>query len=157
MALEEPKFLEIQSDYQKLQRKLEEVRKLQVDCKKKILTAYKAIPNQDSASRLKRSYGDKHCGTNDAYQLVDKLRELQDMEATLPRQNHWFLRLTLGELDVTLLTKTDRYLYKQQYEDFKMVVTIVIGVFSLANLMIYQQYVLNGTFYCSVYGECYIC
>jgi hypothetical protein len=32
-----------------------------------------------------------------------------------------------------------RYLYKQQYEDFKMVVTIVIGVFSLANLMIYQQ------------------
>jgi hypothetical protein len=57
---------------------------------------------------LKRSYGDKHCGTNDAYQLVDKLRELQDMEATLPRQNHWFLRLTLGELDVTLLTKTDR-------------------------------------------------
>ena len=29
----------------------------------------------------------KHCDDNDTCQLVDKLRELRDIEATLPREN----------------------------------------------------------------------
>lgn len=35
-----------------------------------------------------------------------------------------------------------RYLYKQQYEDFKMWVTTVIGLLSLVNLIVYQRYAL---------------
>ncbi|XP_062512299.1 transmembrane protein 120B-like [Corticium candelabrum] len=125
----ESDYQELQAEYQKLQRNLAEVRKLQVVCKKKV----------DIVKKARTADRDSKSNETLKHQTTDRQRELRDIEATLPRKNHWFLQLTLGGLDVTLLTKTDRHLYKQQYEDFKMWVTIVIGLFSFFNLIVYQR------------------
>nr|ACI49253.1 hypothetical protein Csp3_JD07.003 [Caenorhabditis angaria] len=69
---------------------------------------------------------------------IDKIRQevevsnfkLRDMEAELPAQNNGFyLNLILGSnLNVSLLTKSERFKYKQEYEEFKWRITILITV-----------------------------
>ncbi|CAD6198649.1 unnamed protein product [Caenorhabditis auriculariae] len=59
--------------------------------------------------------------------------KLRDMQAELPAQNNGFyLNLILGSnLNVSLLTKHERFNYKKEYEDFKWNITIAIAVLTI--------------------------
>eukprot|EP00118_Oscarella_pearsei_P008744 m.46634 g.46634 ORF g.46634 m.46634 type:complete len:321 (+) comp33713_c0_seq4:47-1009(+) len=119
-------FAGLQETYRSIQAKLEEVRELQEECRQKAKTYKQTIKTIKGHPTLEQP-------------VADRKRVLEEIEATLPRKNHWFLLLTLGHLDVTLLTKKDRYSYKQQYEKFKLLVTVVAGLLSLANLLIFRN------------------
>ncbi|XP_065830401.1 ion channel TACAN-like [Oscarella lobularis] len=121
----ETEFASLQETYRRIQGKLEEVRDLQDECRKRAKQHKATLESLRSDASLE--------------QYSDRKRKIEEIEATLPRANHWFLLLTLGNLDVTLLTKKDRSSYKQQYEKFKLLVTVVAGVLSLANLFVFHN------------------
>uniref|UniRef100_A0A8R1HXV9 Transmembrane protein 120 homolog n=1 Tax=Caenorhabditis japonica TaxID=281687 RepID=A0A8R1HXV9_CAEJA len=67
---------------------------------------------------------------------VSNLR-LRDMQGELPAQsNGFYLNLILGSnLNVSLLTKLEKFKYKQEYEGFKWNITILICVLTLTAWM----------------------
>ncbi|KAF1763357.1 hypothetical protein GCK72_011623 [Caenorhabditis remanei] len=67
---------------------------------------------------------------------VSNLR-LRDMQGELPAQsNGFYLNLILGSnLNVSLLTKTEKFKYKQEYEGFKWNITILICALALISWM----------------------
>ncbi|KAK6018843.1 hypothetical protein OSTOST_15541 [Ostertagia ostertagi] len=60
--------------------------------------------------------------------MTDILARLESMESELPVQkNGFYLSLILGkDLNLSLLTKNDKYKYKTDYELFKWKVTLAI-------------------------------
>uniref|UniRef100_A0A1I7UMI1 Transmembrane protein 120 homolog n=1 Tax=Caenorhabditis tropicalis TaxID=1561998 RepID=A0A1I7UMI1_9PELO len=67
---------------------------------------------------------------------VSNLR-LRDMQGELPAQsNGFYLNLILGSnLNISLLTKTEKFKYKEEYEGFKWNITILICVLALISWM----------------------
>jgi hypothetical protein len=69
-------------------------------------------------------------------ELRDKMaarkNELRDVNDTLPKENGLYLSIVLGQVNVSLLSKRDKFAYKQDYERFKLVVTMISLVFSIA-------------------------
>ena len=56
------------------------------------------------------------------------------MEQLLPRESGTYLKIILGTVNVSILDKKARYDYKDQYEQFKMIVNIVGVVLACFNL-----------------------
>ncbi|CAP30858.2 Protein CBG11719 [Caenorhabditis briggsae] len=69
-------------------------------------------------------------------QEVTNLR-LRDMQGELPAQsNGFYLNLILGSnLNISLLTKTEKFKYKEEYEGFKWNITILICVLAFISWM----------------------
>uniref|UniRef100_A0A4X1U8B6 Transmembrane protein 120B n=1 Tax=Sus scrofa TaxID=9823 RepID=A0A4X1U8B6_PIG len=63
-------------------------------------------------------------------QLGANIKERQnvffDMEAYLPKKNGLYLNLVLGNVNVTLLSKQAKFAYKDEYEKFKLYLTIIL-------------------------------
>ncbi|ELK26331.1 Transmembrane protein 120B [Myotis davidii] len=49
-----------------------------------------------------------------------------DMEAYLPKKNGLYLNLVLGNVSVTLLSNQAKFAYKDEYEKFKLYLTIIL-------------------------------
>ena len=47
------------------------------------------------------------------------------MEDSLPRSAGTYLRIILGDINVSILDKKTKYDYKDQYERFKLIVSLV--------------------------------
>ncbi|CCD73020.1 Transmembrane protein 120 homolog [Caenorhabditis elegans] len=92
---------------------------------------------QQSAEKLDEADTSK----TDVLSHVAKLREelavanlrIRDMQGELPAQtNGFYLNLILGSnLNVSLLTKAEKFKYKQEYEGFKWSITILICLLAL--------------------------
>lgn len=63
-------------------------------------------------------------------QLLQKINDRKDsfreMEECLPHKNGIYLSIILGQVNISLLDKADKYRYKQEYEKFKLTVSYVI-------------------------------
>uniref|UniRef100_A0A158PB10 TMPIT-like protein n=1 Tax=Angiostrongylus cantonensis TaxID=6313 RepID=A0A158PB10_ANGCA len=70
-------------------------------------------------------------------EMTDARTKLKELEAELPVQdNGFYLSLILGKnLNLSLLSKSDKYRYKQDYEAFKWRVTIAIIVVVLLSFL----------------------
>ena len=60
------------------------------------------------------------------------------MEQLLPAESGTYLKIILGNVNVSILDKKARYDYKDQYEQFKLIVNLIGFVLSCTNL--YIQY-----------------
>ena len=47
------------------------------------------------------------------------------MQEVLPRKNGRYLRGILGNVDCNILDKNEKYQYKEQYEQFKLIVMLI--------------------------------
>ena len=47
------------------------------------------------------------------------------MQEVLPRKNGRYLRGILGNVDCNILDKNEKYQYKEQYEQFKLIVNLI--------------------------------
>ena len=69
---------------------------------------------------------------NELEQKINKRKDqFRDLEDVLPHENGLYLKIVLGSVNVSLLSKQDKYKYKQNYELFKLyvtVVTLVLGI-----------------------------
>ncbi|ELW65514.1 Transmembrane protein 120B [Tupaia chinensis] len=109
--------------------KLEELTALQTSCSGSISKQKKRLRElKHTLQRYKR-----HASREEAelvQQMAANIKERQnvffDMEAYLPKRNGLYLNLVLGNVNVTLLSNQAKFAYKDEYEKFKLYLTIIL-------------------------------
>lgn len=124
---------QLQETHKRYLQKLDEVSKLQKSCSS-------SISNQ--RKKLKElSYLLEKCSKGPPKEEAKTLEEIKEkiktrpntffeMEAFLPKKNGLYLSLVLGNVNVTLLSKQAKFAYKDEYEKFKLYLTVVVLLFS---------------------------
>ncbi|KAM9729061.1 transmembrane protein 120A-A isoform 3-T3 [Menidia menidia] len=152
---------DLEKDYQQIQdahrlykQKLEEVTKLQNSCSTAISRQRKKLrelgvslegckENQPNP-RLSQEDQDSISEIEDA--IRDKTSAFSEMEAFLPKKNGLYLSLVLGNVNVTLLNKQAKFAYKDEYEKFKLVLTVILFMFSFTCRFLFSYRVLDALF-----------
>ncbi|XP_068608922.1 transmembrane protein 120B [Brachionichthys hirsutus] len=135
-----PKFQtdwdEIDEEYRQLQethriyrQKLDELTNLQATCSGAIGKQRKCLKDlRHSLTRCARTCEKKELDLmmEIETQIKDKENVFFDMEAYLPKKNGLYLNLVLGNVNVTLLSNQAKFAYKDEYEKFKLYMTIIL-------------------------------
>uniref|UniRef100_A0A8V1AL89 Transmembrane protein 120A n=1 Tax=Gallus gallus TaxID=9031 RepID=A0A8V1AL89_CHICK len=142
-------FQRIQDNHRLYKQKLEELTKLQ-DGISSCITRQK--------KRLKElSLSLKKCKTHVSPEQRDSVQEIQslikerqnvffEMEAYLPKKNGLYLSLVLGNVNVTLLSKQAKFAYKDEYEKFKLYLTIILLIVSFSCRFLLNSRVTDSAF-----------
>ncbi|XP_067162944.1 transmembrane protein 120B isoform X2 [Apteryx mantelli] len=125
----EEEFRQLQETHKVYRQKLEEVTGLQTACSSSIQKQKKTL--KDLKYRLQRC---KPRASPEEFALIQQIssqiKERQnvffDMEAYLPKKNGLYLNLVLGNVNVTLLSNQAKFAYKDEYEKFKLYLTIIL-------------------------------
>lgn len=67
--------------------------------------------------------------------ILKRKAQLYDIEQTLPRQNGIYLKIILGNVNVSILNKEEKFKYKDEYEKFKLILSIIGFVMAVLNLL----------------------
>ncbi|KAE8285099.1 Transmembrane protein 120B [Larimichthys crocea] len=138
--MSKPKFQteweEIDEEYQQLQenhkiyrQKLEELTNLQTTCSSAISKQRKCLKDlRYSLAKCAQTCDEKELELikDIKTQIKDKENVFFDMEAYLPKRNGLYLNLVLGNVNVTLLSNQAKFAYKDEYEKFKLYMTIIL-------------------------------
>ncbi|KAF5929325.1 hypothetical protein HPG69_019346 [Diceros bicornis minor] len=125
----EGEFQELQEAHRIYRQKLEELTALQTSCSTSINKQKTRLKDlKHTLQRYKR-----HASREEAelvQQMGANIKERQniffDMEAYLPKKNGLYLNLVLGNVNVTLLSNQAKFAYKDEYEKFKLYLTIIL-------------------------------
>uniref|UniRef100_A0A4W2GIW2 Transmembrane protein 120B n=1 Tax=Bos indicus x Bos taurus TaxID=30522 RepID=A0A4W2GIW2_BOBOX len=125
----EGEFQELQETHRIYKQKLEELNALQTSCSSSINKQKTRLKDLKlTLQRYKR-----HASREEAelvQQMGANIKERQnvffDMEAYLPKKNGLYLNLVLGNVNVTLLSNQAKFAYKDEYEKFKLYLTIIL-------------------------------
>ncbi|XP_020291193.1 transmembrane protein 120 homolog [Pseudomyrmex gracilis] len=110
--------------------KLEQVGELQAKCVKAIShqryrmgVISKSIKhlNKETQEDLRKS-------------MARREQQLCEIGQTLPKPNGTYLKIILGNVNVSILNKNDKFKYKDEYEKFKLVLSVIGFVLSVLNL-----------------------
>ncbi|BFZ05375.1 hypothetical protein BsWGS_08414 [Bradybaena similaris] len=58
--------------------------------------------------------------------IADRKINFHELEDNLPHKNGLYLRIILGQVNVSLLTKEAKFIYKKDYETFKLTISYII-------------------------------
>ncbi|XP_063590441.1 transmembrane protein 120 homolog [Penaeus indicus] len=67
--------------------------------------------------------------------LIRRKAQLYDMENNIPKPSGLYLKIILGNINVSILNKDDKYRYKDEYEKFKLVINLVAFAISTFNII----------------------
>ncbi|KAK6475359.1 transmembrane protein 120A isoform X1 [Huso huso] len=147
---------DLEKDYQHIQEtqrlyreKLDEVARLQTSCSGAISRQKKQLRQLSQALRTYKdsASGAEACAINEIQaQINNRPNTFFEMEAFLPKKNGLYLRLVLGNVNVTLLSKQAKFAYKDEYEKFKLCLTIIILVFSFSLRFLMSTRALDAAF-----------
>ncbi|XP_006155701.3 transmembrane protein 120A [Tupaia chinensis] len=142
-------FQGIQETHRLYRLKLEELTKLQNNCTSSITRQKKRL--QELALVLKKCKPSLPSEAKEAAQeLENQMKERQglffDMEAYLPKKNGLYLSLVLGNVNVTLLSKQAKFAYKDEYEKFKLYITIILILISFTCRFLLNSRVTDAAF-----------
>uniref|UniRef100_A0A673M8P9 Transmembrane protein 120B n=1 Tax=Sinocyclocheilus rhinocerous TaxID=307959 RepID=A0A673M8P9_9TELE len=138
MSLErcQSEWTEIEQEYQQLQethkvyrQKLEELTNLQAICSSAISKQRKGLKDlKHSLHKCTKTCNEKETEViNDLkVQIKERQNVFFDMESYLPKKNGLYLNLVLGNVNVTLLSNQAKFAYKDEYEKFKLYMTIIL-------------------------------
>ncbi|CAH2005695.1 unnamed protein product [Acanthoscelides obtectus] len=133
---------ELREDYKKLEcanveylKKLKELNGAQQQCLKHIQhqryrmqmmakTLRKLKKNKESSEKIKEMEDN----------LLKREAELQTIEERLPKKGSVYLKLILGDIDVSFLSKDEKFKYKDDYEKFKLINHVIAVVANVAML-----------------------
>ncbi|KAB0792643.1 hypothetical protein PPYR_14602 [Photinus pyralis] len=68
--------------------------------------------------------------------ILKRTAQCFEIEQTLPKQNGIYLKIILGNVNVSILHKEEKFKYKDEYEKFKLVLSVIGFVFALLNQVI---------------------
>uniref|UniRef100_A0A3Q4GX14 Transmembrane protein 120Aa n=1 Tax=Neolamprologus brichardi TaxID=32507 RepID=A0A3Q4GX14_NEOBR len=141
---------DLEKDYQQIQdthrlykQKLEDVTKLQDSCSNAIARQRKKL-KELTVSLEDPEEKDAIAEIEDS--IKDRAHTFFEMEAFLPKRNGLYLNLVLGNVNVTLLNKQSKFAYKDEYEKFKLVLTVILFVFSFTCRFLLSYRVLDALF-----------
>ncbi|XP_061596365.1 ion channel TACAN-like [Cololabis saira] len=151
---------ELEKDYQQVQdtqrlykQKLEEVTKLQNSCSSAIDRQRKKL--KELTASLGKCKGTRPTDLSpedmaSIAEIKESIKEKTDtffeMEAFLPKKNGLYLGLVLGNVSVTLLNKQTKFAYKDEYEKFKLILTVILFIFSFTCQFLFSYRVLDALF-----------
>uniref|UniRef100_A0AAR2KWI5 Transmembrane protein 120A n=1 Tax=Pygocentrus nattereri TaxID=42514 RepID=A0AAR2KWI5_PYGNA len=147
---------DLEKDYQQVQethrlykQKLEEVSKLQDSCLASIARQKKRIKELSDSLEQCRQKGNSEDGSA-IDGILESMKERPnvffEMEAFLPKKNGLYLSLVLGNVNVTLLDKQSKFAYKDEYEKFKLYLTVILLLFSFTCRFIVTYRVVDALF-----------
>uniref|UniRef100_A0AAY5L0Z5 Transmembrane protein 120A n=1 Tax=Esox lucius TaxID=8010 RepID=A0AAY5L0Z5_ESOLU len=155
----------LEKDYQRVQethrlykQKLEEVSKLQDSCSNAIARQRKKLKDLTvSLGECKKTMSPEEMNTIDGIQESIKNRPnvFFEMESFLPKKNSLYLSLVLGNVNVTLLNKHSKFAYKDEYEKFKLVLTVLLLFFSFTCRFVFS-YRIKGWWVFHHYVFCFL-
>eukprot|EP00066_Takifugu_rubripes_P004742 XP_003968288.1 PREDICTED: transmembrane protein 120A-like [Takifugu rubripes] len=157
----------LQGEYEQLQethrlylQKLEEISQLQDKCSSSISIQHERL--KEVHQMVKRC----NTGASDEdakilAQITGKIKATPsafvEMETFLPKKNGLYLRLILGNVNVTLLSKQAKLAYKDEYEKFKLYLTVLLLLLSVVCYFFVTYRVLDAIlnflllwFYCTL-------
>lgn len=116
---------ELAKDYKQLEavnetylRKLKEISNLQQTCLKHLKhQRYRLNIMNKTINQLEKN--GKDALTNLKNGIMKREAELQLIEQSLPKQSGTYLKIVLGNVDVSFLNKKDKFRYKDEFEKFK--------------------------------------
>ncbi|XP_066491622.1 ion channel TACAN [Tiliqua scincoides] len=142
-------FQRVQDTHRLYRQKLEELTKLQDGLSSSIGRQKKRL--RELAVALPRPSG-ADCSQEELYlqEVEDLIKERQnvffEMEAYLPKKNGLYLSLVLGNVNVTLLSKQAKFAYKDEYEKFKLYLTIILLILSFTCRFLLNSRVTDAVF-----------
>ncbi|KAJ3661251.1 hypothetical protein Zmor_005655 [Zophobas morio] len=68
--------------------------------------------------------------------IMKRRAHLHEIEQTLPKQNGIYLKIILGNVNVSIINREAKFRYKNEYEKFKLVLSIIGFVMSVLNLSV---------------------
>ncbi|XP_041349364.1 ion channel TACAN-like isoform X1 [Gigantopelta aegis] len=129
----EKEFEQLEAEHKKYQKKLDEM----VACQKKCLSSIahhryrmKTINETLKKNEKKLTEEEKTVLSDLRRKIDDRKSTFREMEEVLPHKNGLYLSIILGQVNISLLNKADKYSYKQEYEKFKLTVSYVVMVLS---------------------------
>ncbi|KAI5613008.1 transmembrane protein 120A, partial [Silurus asotus] len=136
-----------QETHRLYKQKLEEVSKLQNSCSTSISQQRKKL------KELSASF--EECKQNGCPEYISTIGGIQksmrerpnvffEMESFLPKKNGLYLSLVLGNVNVTLLNKQAKFAYKDEYEKFKLYLTVILLLFSFTCRFVVSYRVLDA-------------
>ncbi|XP_011481097.1 transmembrane protein 120A [Oryzias latipes] len=127
----EEEYQQLQDTHRRYLHKLDEISKLQNNCSSSIVRQRKNLKELSRRTKKKRLSQEE---ANTLAEIKDKLKTRQnafdEMEAFLPKKNGLYLSLVLGNVNVTLFTKQSKFAYKDEYEKFKLYLTVILLLLS---------------------------
>ncbi|XP_038615748.1 ion channel TACAN [Tachyglossus aculeatus] len=143
-------FASLQDTHKQYRQKLEELTKLQNSCSNSIARQKKRLKALALTLRTCKpsSLGEEKQQL--VQELQSQIKERQsvffDMEAYLPKKNGLYLKLVLGGVNVTLLDKQAKFAYKDEYEKFKLYLTILLLLTSFSCRFLLNSRVTDSAF-----------
>ncbi|XP_048957913.1 transmembrane protein 120B isoform X3 [Canis lupus dingo] len=145
----EGEFQELQETHRIYRQKLEELTSLQTLCSgsinkqktrlkdlKHTLQRYKSHASREEAELIQQMSAN----------IKDRQNIFFDMEAYLPKKNGLYLNLVLGNVNVTLLSNQAKFAYKDEYEKFKLYLTIILLLGAVACRFVLHYRVTDEVF-----------
>ncbi|KAM4702188.1 transmembrane protein 120A [Discoglossus pictus] len=144
-------YQEIQDAQKLYKQKLEELTKLQTRCASSISRQKKQLKDLSKALGILKTSGivgeDEEETLRELHSNI-KMRERTffEMESFLPKKNGLYLSLVLGNVNVTLLSKQAKFAYKDEYEKFKLYLTMILLVLSFICRFMLNSRVADAVF-----------
>uniref|UniRef100_A0A8B9RYC7 Transmembrane protein 120B n=1 Tax=Accipiter nisus TaxID=211598 RepID=A0A8B9RYC7_9AVES len=145
----EEEFRQLQETHKVYRQKLEEVTSLQTACSSSIHRQKKTLRDlKHSLQRCKpRASPEEFALIQEiSTQIKERQNAFFDMEAYLPKKNGLYLNLVLGNVNVTLLSNQAKFAYKDEYEKFKLYLTIILLLGAVACRFILHYRVTDEVF-----------
>ncbi|MEE6510342.1 hypothetical protein FKM82_029989 [Ascaphus truei] len=142
-------YQEIQESHRLYKLKLEELTKLQNSCSGSITRQKKKLKELSvDLRKCKNSQGNEVEESTQDMRNNIKVRERTffEMESFLPKKNGLYLSLVLGNVNVTLLSKQAKFAYKDEYEKFKLYLTMILMVLSFICRFLLNSRVADAVF-----------
>uniref|UniRef100_A0AAY3ZY29 Transmembrane protein 120A n=2 Tax=Denticeps clupeoides TaxID=299321 RepID=A0AAY3ZY29_9TELE len=140
----ETDFQQVQETHRLYRQKLEEVAKLQDSCSTAITRQRKKLKELSVALEECRQSGSALSGIQE--NIKERYNVFYEMDSFLPKKNGLYLSLVLGNVNVTLLNKQSKFAYKDEYEKFKLYVTVLLMVFSFTCRTVVNYRVVDALF-----------
>ncbi|CAG9835491.1 unnamed protein product [Diabrotica balteata] len=68
--------------------------------------------------------------------IMKRKAQLYDIEQTLPKPNGTYLKIILGNVNVSILDRDEKFKYKDEYEKFKLILSIIGIVMAALNFIV---------------------
>ncbi|XP_063965974.1 ion channel TACAN-like isoform X2 [Lytechinus pictus] len=140
----------LQELHKKYKEKLEEVQSMQKKCA--TLVGHQKKRYKEIGDGIKEKSqglsGEEKAKCNELKKLVeDRKKNCSEVLDTLPRSNNFFLSTTLGPVSVSILSKKDRFAYKEEYEQFKLYLSIIMLVGATINTFFIKNRICDACYH----------
>ncbi|XP_018903076.1 transmembrane protein 120 homolog isoform X1 [Bemisia tabaci] len=117
--------------------KLEEVGELQEKCVKQLQHhQYRLNTIVRSLKKLEKTAENKEAIDKLWKNISRQKKQLAEAEHSLPKKNGFYLKIILGNVNVSILNKNDKFRYKDEYEKFKLILSVIGFILSVVNICI---------------------